>query len=322
MNRVGVVGGGPSAEHEVSLATADGVGDALVRAGHEVVRLDLARTGGWCERSGTPVSAAAAVAGLSTCDVLFPLVHGPGGEDGSLAALANLIGVPCVGSPVRAGALAMDKWASKLVASAVGVAVAPGRLVHAGDHPTWPGPCVVKPVAAGSSQGVSLVASATDWADALTEAFAHDDRVLVEDVLVGREIDISVLATASGDLLVSPPLEVSVDGFFDFDAKYGGGARFGVPTDLTRAQLDELRAAALAIWQALGCSGVARVDFFLTAQGWVFNEVNTVPGMTPTSQVPQMFAALGLDYVGLCDELVRAAVDHPRVSQVCPAASR
>lgn len=313
--RVAVVGGGANSEHDVSLATADSVCAALSGGGSsgefEVVRLDLDRSGGWVDAEGVVLGAATAMGRIADCDVLFPLVHGPGGEDGTLAALAPLLGLRLVGSGVAAGAVAMDKWATKLVAQDLGVQVAAGRLVRPGDHVAWSGPVVVKPVAAGSSNGVSLVRESTELAPALKEAFAEDDRVLVEEVLVGREIDVAVLRRADGSLFVSPPLEVHVDGFFDYDAKYApdgvGGARFEVPAPLTGEEMAALREQALRVYECLGCAGVARVDFFLTERGWVLNEVNTVPGMTPLSQVPLMVDAAGLSYSALLDEIVRAA---------------
>lgn len=305
--RVAVVGGGANSEHEVSLATADGVQAALA-ASLDVLRLDLDREGRWCERDGTRVGAAEAVRRLTECDVLFPLVHGPDGEDGTLAGFARMLGLPCVGSGVLAGAVAMDKWLTKLVAAELGVGVAPGRLLRAGDDHAWQGPAVVKPVAGGSSQGVALASRADEWLDALDTAFAHDDRVLAEQVLVGREIDVAVLRRADGSLLVSAPLEIHVPGFFDYAAKYDGGARFVVPAPLPADRATELRDLAERVYTGLGCAGVARVDFFLTDDGFVLNEVNTVPGMTPHSQVPLMFAHDGLDYSGLVDELVRAAL--------------
>lgn len=305
--QVAVVGGGASSEDEVSMATADSVCAALPADEFSVVRLDITRTGGWADPDGTALSAAEAMGKIAGCDVLFPLVHGPGGEDGTLAALASLLGLRLVGSGVGAGAVAMDKWATKLVAEAVGVRVAAGRLVRTEDEVAWHGPVVVKPVAAGSSNGVSLVRTPDELPLALKEAFAEDDRVLVEEVLVGREIDVAVLRRADGSLFVSPPLEVHVDGFFDYDAKYGGGARFEVPAPLDGDELAALREQAVAMYSALGCAGVARVDFFLTADGYVLNEVNTVPGMTASSQVPLMVAAAGMGYPELLAELVRGA---------------
>jgi D-alanine-D-alanine ligase len=299
MRRVVVVGGGASCEHEVSLASAAGVADAL-DGRYEVVRLTIGPDGGW------PGGLPAAVALLQSCDAVVPVVHGPHGEDGTLAALCDLAGVPYVGSGVRAGALAMDKWATKLVANALGVATAPGALLSAATAASYrfTHPVVVKPVAAGSSHGVALVRAADELAPALEAALALDERVLVEDLVVGREIDVAVLGTRDG-LVVSPTLEIVVDGLFDTDAKYGGGADFRIPAALEDVDRKALESAAVAVYDALGCAGVARVDFFLTDAGPVLNEVNTMPGFTEHSQVPRMFAAAGTSYADLVDLLVR-----------------
>ena len=307
--RVAVIGGGQNSEHDVSLASAASVAGALDPAAYDVVSLTIGRDGGWCDGSGRPLGLAGAARVLQECHVVFPVVHGPRGEDGALAALCELGGLRYVGSGVRPGALAMDKWATKLVAEAVGVATAPGRLLTRGAaaYERWTHPVVVKPVAAGSSQGVSLVDGPETWEAALDAAFVLDDRVLVEDVVVGREIDVAVLRRADGTLVAAPALEIVVDGLFDYDAKYGGHADFRVPAPLDATDAKALRDAALAIFEALGCSGVARVDFFLTDRGPVLNEVNTVPGMTEHSQVPRMFAAAGMSYPELLDDLVRGA---------------
>ncbi|MDT9592662.1 D-alanine--D-alanine ligase [Nocardioides zeae] len=317
--RVVVIGGGESCEHEVSVASAASVAhalgevrDALGRARYEVVPLTIGRDGTWRDRGDRPVGLTGALHVLRSADVVVPVVHGPRGEDGTLAALCDLAHVPYVGSGVAAGALAMDKWATKLVAEAVGIRTAPGVLLTpaaAGAY-AFTHPVVVKPVAAGSSHGVTLVRTAAELPAALAAAFALDTRVLVEDVVDGREIDVAVLATgpAGAERVVSPALEIEVDGFFDFDAKYAGGARFTVPAALSDADQEALEAAALRAYDALGCRGVARVDFFLTADGPVLNEVNTMPGFTAASQVPRMFAAAGLAYPDLLDLLVRDAL--------------
>jgi D-alanine-D-alanine ligase len=220
------------------------------------------------------------------------------------------VGLPYVGSGVAAGALAMDKWATKLVAAELGLATAPGLLLTGATSRTvrWTHPVVVKPVAAGSSQGVSLVRTPAELTPALDAALALDGRVLVEDLVVGREIDLAVLGRPDGSRVVSPALEIVVDGIFDFDTKYGGGADFRLPAGLDEVQRKELRDAAVAMFDALGCEGLARVDFFLTDGGPVLNEVNTMPGMTEQSQVPRMFAAAGLPYPDLLDTLVRDAL--------------
>ena len=308
--RVAVVGGGTSCEHDVSLASAASVVGALDPGRYDVVALTIDRQGVWHDRGGRPVGLTGAVHVLRGCDLVFPALHGPGGEDGTLAALCDLAGLPCVGSGVMAGALAMDKWATKLVAAALGIATAPGVLLTpaAAAGYAWTHPVVVKPVAAGSSHGVSLVTEPAGLGPALVTAFALDRRVLVEDVLVGREIDIAVLGRPDGSRAVSPALEIGVVGLFDHATKYDGSARFELPAPLADAEAKQLTDDAVALFDALGCDGVARVDFFLTATGWVLNEVNTTPGFTAASQVPRMYAAAGLAYPDLLDLLVGDAL--------------
>ncbi|WP_227870160.1 D-alanine--D-alanine ligase family protein [Streptomyces otsuchiensis] len=345
--RVAVIGGGRSCEHEVSLATAASVRTALDPARYEPVALTIGTDGLWYLLDGeldtdpdagtqaggsdgagpgralgtTPAaSLAAALTVLDGCDLAFPAVHGPLGEDGTLAGLLELAGVPYVGAGVRGGALAMDKWATKLVATECGLSVAPGRLVTAATagRLRFRGPVVVKPVAAGSSHGVALVEHAADLAPAVAAALALDDRVLVEEVVRGREVDIAVLEREDGSLFVSPSLEIAVpDGsLFDTRLKYGGTAEFHIPADLDDAVRRRLAEAARTLFASLGCSGVARFDFFVTDGltdrladgGLVLNEVNTMPGMTAQSQVPKMFAAAGLPYAELLDQLVRTSL--------------
>ncbi len=318
MTRVVVIGGGQSAEHEVSLAGAAGVAAALRETGFVVAELTIGRDGCW--RSGDELlgetaasSLQGALAVMAGADAVFPVVHGPLGEDGALAALCALAGIPVVGSGLRAGAIGMDKWATKLVADAVGIRTARSRLVGRADigEVEFEAPVVVKPVAAGSSFGVSLVTDAAELRDALHLAARFDDRILIEEVVQGREIDVAVLRDAGGVRWAAPPLEIrtgSETGFFDTTAKYDGSASFTVPADLGRGQQAALTAAALRMFDALGCAGVARVDFFLTGDGIVLNEVNTMPGMTAQSQVPRMFAAAGVGYGELVARMVRAAL--------------
>ncbi len=307
--RVAVIGGGRNDEHEVSLASAAGVASGLDPAAYEVVTLTIGRDGTWRDHGGRPMSLAGVAQVLRGCDVAFPAVHGPHGEDGTLAALFDLARLPYVGSGLGAGALAMDKWATKLVASALGIATAPGCLVTptTADALVWNEPVVVKPVAAGSSLGVSLVARPEDLPAALAAAFVQDSRALVEHVVDGREIDVAVLRRSDGSLLVPPALEIVREGVFDYDAKYGGHADFRIPAPLSQTEAKALGDAAVATFDALGCAGVARVDFFLTEDGPVLNEVNTIPGMTPHSQVPRILESAGMSYADLLDELVRGA---------------
>jgi D-alanine-D-alanine ligase len=313
--RVAVIGGGQNCEHDVSLASAASARAALDPATYEVVPLTIAPDGIWLDGDRplgwSPAdSLAAALRHIATCRVVLPLVHGPLGEDGTLAALCDLAGVAYVGSPVRAGALAMDKWATKLAAEAVGVRTAPGRLVT-DDAVVFDGPVVVKPVAAGSSFGVRLVETEDELAPALRAALDLDDRVLVEHVVRGREIDVAVLDDPDTGRRVGPPLEIEVNGLFDTTTKYDGSATFVIPAPLTDTESKALTDVALLVYDALGCRGLARVDFFLTEDGLVLNEVNTMPGMTAASQVPKMFAADGMSYPELLDKLIRAAMQAP-----------
>lgn len=307
--RVAVLGGGRSSEHDISLASARGVAAALDPDRYVVVPLTLERTNRWTDPDGRSLDLAEAVTALASCDVAVPMLHGRGGEDGTIAALCDLVGLPYVGSGVLAGASGMDKWVTKLVAEALGVATAPGILLTprtAQDH-VWSGPVVVKPVTGGSSHGVALVRDPADLAAALACAFELDDRVLVEDLVAGREIDIPVILGPDG-LRTGPAVEIVVDGVFDFDTKYGGSADLRIPAPLAAADLEALEDAALTLFDGLGCRGVARVDFFLTDAGPVLNEVNTAPGFTSESQVPRSFAEAGLGYRDLLTELIESAV--------------
>ncbi len=307
MSRVAVIGGGRNCEHEVSLASAASAAEALGACGHHAVRLTIDRDGAWRDQRARPLGLAGAVEVLRSCDVVLPLLHGRQGEDGTMAALCEVADVPYVGSPLPAAATAMDKWLTKLTAQSIGVAVAPAQLLtrdSAGRCRTG-FPVIVKPNSAGSSIGVSLVRDVDEFVPALEAAFALDHRVLVEEVVRGREVDVAVLGRADGSRVIAPCLEVKVDGFFDYASKYGGGACFEVPARLSERERTSLQEAAVFVYDALDCAGVVRVDFFLTEAGPVLNEVNTTPGFTSTSQVPQMFAAAGTSYPELLDLMVR-----------------
>ncbi len=309
-----VIGGGENAEHEVSLKSAAAIEGALHGQGFDTTSITIGRDGRWqCERQPlgerTVDSVAAAMSFLARTDVVFPAVHGPLGEDGTLAALCALTHTPMVGSGTRAGAIGMDKWATKLVADAIGIRTAPGRLVCAADMAAleFVTEVVVKPVSAGSSYGVTLAQDPDQLAVALRTAGRFDSRILIEHPVHGREIDVAVLCDADGSRWAPPPLEICADGLFDTATKYNGSARFTVPADLSRAEHAALAEAAVGMFDALGCAGVARIDFFLTDDGPVLNEVNTMPGMTAESQVPRMFAAAGVPYQDLITRLVDAA---------------
>lgn len=308
--RVVVVGGGQNCEHEVSLASAAAVSRALALAGHDVVPLTIDRDGLWRERELRPIGLAGAVHALRSCDVVVPMLHGPRGEDGTLAALCELAGVPYVGCGVTTSAILMDKWATKAVAGAAGILTAPGFLLTRRDvaRYEWSHPVVVKPVAAGSSHGVGLVRTGRDLPAAMEAAFAHDDRVLVEDVVVGREIDVAVLGGPGRKPVALPAAEIVIapgKGLFDLAAKYDGSADIRVPAELSTADRLLVEEAAIRLYEVFDCAGVVRIDFFLTEDGVVLNEINTTPGFTEESQVPRMFAAAGLSLPQVMDLLIR-----------------
>lgn len=309
--RIAVIGGGANDEHEVSLASAAAVTRAVRALGFDAVPLTVDRTGSWRHTNGTALSPADAVAVLTSCRAAFPVLHGVHGEDGAVAGFLTMIGVPVVGSPVRAGALGMDKWVTKTVAEAVGVRTAPGVLIRAGDEigpvPLRP-PFVVKPTTGGSSNGVTVVRTPDAYAAAVAHARAAGTDVLAEAFVTGREIDIAVFRDDTGTLRTGATLEIGVaDGdVFGRTEKYDGTARFTVPAALSASDEAAIDHAARTLYDTLGCAGVARFDFFLTDDGVVLNEVNTAPGFTEQSQVPRMFAAVGLDYVELVRALLQA----------------
>lgn len=312
VRRVAVLGGGVNDEHDVSLASAAAVTRAVRALGLDAVPLTIGRTGAWGHTDGSPLEAADAVAVLTSCDVAFPALHGVNGEDGAVAGLLAMIGLPVAGSPVRAGALGIDKWVTKMLAEAVGIRTAPSWLVTAHSDTALPftPPFVVKPTTGGSSNGVSVVRSADEYARAFDLARSTGEDVLVEQFVTGREVDIAVFRDRSGALRSGATLEIGVaDGaVFDRSQKYDGSADFTVPARLSDAEHDAVETAAHTLYERLGCAGVARFDFFVTAGGVLLNEVNTCPGFTEQSQVPRMFDAVGLPYVELVRELLAAAV--------------
>lgn len=316
-HRIAVVGGGANDEHDVSLASAAAVVAALRSGGHTAVPLTVGRDGTWHDEDGSLLSPADAVARLTSCDAAFPLLHGERGEDGAVAGLLELVGVPVVGSPVRAGALAADKWVTKTIAGAVGIASAPAVRVEvavsaeeaAAAVPFAP-PLVVKPTSAGSSNGVTLVRRRDDLAAAIDHARSAGSTVLVESFVAGREVDVAVFRDRSGVLRSGATLEVAVGdgGVFDREQKYGGAAPIRLPADLSVAEHGAVTGAAAVLYDVLGCAGAARFDFFVTGDGVVLNEVNTAPGFTEQSQVPRMYAAVGVGFVELVDELLAAVL--------------
>jgi D-alanine-D-alanine ligase len=268
---------------------------------------------------------------LGDVDVVFPLLHGPYGEDGTIQGLLELAGVPYVGSGVLASAAAMDKAVTKVMVAATGIEQAPYVVVT---DRTWQRPdsragvlehlrsltlpLFVKPARAGSSVGISRVTAWDELESAIDMARKHDPKVVVEQGIVGREIECGVLASLDGSgPEASVPAEITVRGeheFYDFEAKYlDDVTELTVPADLPGEVGERVRQAACTVFDALGCEDYARVDFFVTEDGRVvLNEINTIPGFTPISLFPQMWAASGVDYPTLVTRLVRTALAKPR----------
>ena len=258
-------------------------------------------------------------------DVAFPVLHGPYGEDGTVQGLLEMAGVPYVGSGVLASAAAMDKQHMKSLLAAAGLPVAPAEVVTAAEWGTDAAavrarvgrlglPVFTKPARGGSSLGISKVTAADQLDAALETALEDDPKVLVEAAVVGREVECAVVAGAGGGLPeASVPGEIRVVGrdWYDFEAKYLDGAtELDVPARLPDETAERVREMALVAFAALDCEGLARVDFFVLDNGsLVVNEVNTLPGFTPTSMYPRMWAASGLAYPALVDRLVTAALD-------------
>ncbi|RKR07331.1 D-alanine--D-alanine ligase [Kushneria sinocarnis] len=350
--RVGVIFGGKSAEHEVSLQSARNIVDALDRERFEVTLIGIDRQGQWHinEASDFLLNAddparialhrsqrdVALVPGrerdqliepehagvLDQLDVVFPIVHGTLGEDGSLQGLLRMANLPFVGSGVLGSAVGMDKDMTKRLLRDAGLAVAPFVTFHRHDagqadfdalSAELGSPLFVKPANQGSSVGVSRVGDAAELARALEVALSFDHKVLVESAVQGREIECAILGNDNPEASVCGEIVVSGDSFYSYDTKYisDDGATIAVPADIDRASSDEIRRVALHAFRTLECAGLARVDVFLTPAGEVIiNEVNTLPGFTRISMYPKLWQASGLSYPALVGRLIELALER------------
>ncbi|MCU1549905.1 MAG: D-alanine--D-alanine ligase [Glaciihabitans sp.] len=358
---VALLFGGRSSEHTISCATAGGVLEAIDRDKYDVIPIGITREGAFTleedraqkfvlnpqdmpeiHDNGTrivwPDSAASrefryidtdgSTHSLGTVDVVFPILHGRWGEDGTLQGLLELIGIPYVGDGVLASALGMDKHFAKIVFAQAGIPVAPGITVSSREWQDDPAsvvsdaqalgwPVFVKPARAGSSVGVTKVLDAAGLAGAMEIGLAEDSKVLIEATIVGREIECGVLAGRNGGATrVSLAGEIVVSGreFYDFDAKYLDALGIDVvcPTALTDHQTAQVRDFAARAFDAIGGAGLARADFFLTESGFVINELNTMPGFTPISMFPKCWLATGMSYPQLIDELIELGLQTVR----------
>jgi D-alanine-D-alanine ligase len=316
--RVAVLAGGRSSEHDVSLSSAASVREGLAAAGHDVTWVDLGRDGSWsCEGEEVDLRAGG---GLLGADAVFPALHGPFGEDGTVQGLLELLDVPYVGSGVLASALCMDKVLFKDVMGRAGLPqVAFWSLdgaagVALSDPSAVSYPCWVKPARLGSSVGIARVDAPGELEAAIEAAAAHDPRVIVEASARGIEVECSVLGPTDAPQ-ASQPGEILLaggeDGWYDYDAKYSpGGMELVVPARISEAARERVRELAVTAFRLAGCSGLARADFFVDGEDVLLNELNTMPGFTQTSVYGKLWDHSGVPYPELCDRLVRIAVER------------
>jgi D-alanine-D-alanine ligase len=311
--RVAVLGGGRSSEHEISLASAAAVRAGLAEAGHEPLDVLILQDGRWTH-DGTPVAIEPG-GGILGADVVFPALHGPFGEDGTVQGALEVADVPYVGAGVLASALCMDKVVFKDLMGRAGIPqvdyVGLREDDDRGDVERLGTPVFVKPARLGSSVGISKVESAAELDAALDEAFAHDPHVIVEAASSGLEVECSVLGNGRPE--ASEPGEIVAHAdWYDYEAKYTeGGMELVVPARVdpeARARVQEL---ACEVFRLAGCAGLARVDFFVEDGGRVLvNELNTMPGFTSTSVYAKLWEASGLPYAELLDRLVGLALER------------
>ncbi|HZP27266.1 MAG TPA: D-alanine--D-alanine ligase family protein [Dehalococcoidia bacterium] len=343
--KVGLLFGGRSAEHEVSIVSAQGVQDAINSDRFEAVPFGVTRQGIWLTpdesaqalsrlapasyRSlpdttrGQPTIRPEVLTALTACDVAFPLIHGTQGEDGTLQGMLELLGLPYVGAGVAASALGMDKDLMKRVFRQSGLPTPNWMTVTARDWREQIArrevhyPCFVKPANMGSSVGVSKVKDADGLAAAIELALRYDRKALIEQAIAGREIEVAVLGNESPE--ASPPGEIIPAGeFYDYAAKYlDDSARLVAPVELPAALLQRLQQQAVAAFQAIDCAGMARVDFFLSGDDIYVNEINTIPGFTPISMYPKLWQAAGLSYRDLISRLIELALERQEKKQRC-----
>jgi D-alanine-D-alanine ligase len=305
--KVAVLGGGRSSEHDVSLASAESVRAGLTEGGHEPVEVLIERDGRWTV-GGEPVALDPS-GGLLGVDVAFPVLHGPFGEDGTVQGLLDLLDVPYVGAGVLASSVSMDKAVFKELMAAHGVPQGDYAVVRAGGPPTTFGPpAFVKPARLGSSVGISKAVSELDLDRAIALAFEHDPVVVIERLVEGMEVECSVLG--NGDPEASMPGELVINSdWYDYEAKYtDGGMELVVPARTT--YVDEVRRLAVEVFKIVGCAGMARVDFFVTEDGVLVNELNTIPGFTATSVYAKLWDASGVPYAELLDRLLALALER------------
>jgi D-alanine-D-alanine ligase len=336
--RVAVLGGGRSSEHEVSLASSASVAGGLREGGHDVREIVIGRDGVWRERGRDGESADAEAGaekraapltltpgqGLDGVDVVFPVLHGPFGEDGTVQGLLECLDVPYVGAGVLASALCMDKVLFKELMARAGIPQVDYRAIREADWRAAPErvlgeltglglPVFIKPARLGSSVGIVRVLKADELPGALDTAFAHDELAIAEAAAAGLEVECSVLGNT--DPIASQPGEIILaageGSWYDYEAKYTpGGMELIVPARVRKRVRERVRELAIETFVTAGCAGLARVDFFVDGEQVLVNELNTIPGFTQTSVFGSLFEASGIPYAELLDRLVGLALER------------
>jgi D-alanine-D-alanine ligase len=326
--RVAVLAGGRSSEHDISLASARSVLESLDPARYDVVTVAIGRDGRWELGIGDgsvaetlPVPAANAPATLGSVDVVLPILHGPFGEDGTVQGLLELAGVAYVGAGVAASALCMDKDLFKKVLRDSGIPVARHAALRDGDSIENPFgfPCFVKPARLGSSVGITKAHDDAELEEAVALAFRHDEKVLIEELQDGIEVEVGVLGNRQP--IASLPGQIVPLGheWYDFASKYEeGGMELRIPPELSGEVIEQAQRTAVEAFRVTECEGMARVDCFVVeGDRVVVNELNTIPGFTATSVYAKLFEASGIGYEELLRRLIDLAVErHERRSRL------
>lgn len=338
---LGILYGGQSSEHEISILSAQSVYQAIDRRKYNIFLIGIDRAGHWhltkeinpkmvfpdqsTELALLPGELKRQFINLKTgrsigqLDVIFPLLHGRLGEDGTVQGLLELMKIPYVGSGVLGSAIAMDKAMSKQILSASGLAVAkwielnqPQTISYLEAKSKLGATIFVKPANAGSSVGVTKVNSARDLSEAIHKAYEHDSKILLEQAIIGRELEIAVLGNDQPIASLAGEIVLQSD-FYTYEAKYLNeqAVQLKIPAELEPAVLLKIQQTAIKAYKILNCAGLARVDFFLTPTGdLLINEINTLPGFTNFSMYPKLWEVSGISYQILIDRLIELAVSR------------
>ena len=319
--RIAVILGGRSSENPISVASATSVISALELSGNDVVTVQIDRNGGWqlgtgqkAIEAGSRLPAKEVAATLADVDVVFPVLHGPFGEDGTVQGLLELAGVPYVGAGVLASALCMDKDIFKSVMRDHGIPVTENITLRLGDEPRNPYgyPCFIKPARLGSSVGITKAHDEDELRRGVRLAFEHDEKVLVEQFVQGTEVEVGVLGNLEPIASLPGEIVVTHNEWYDYEAKYDEGEMdLVVPARISEEQIERAQQLAVAAFVATDCEGMARADLFVREDGEVLvNELNTIPGFTSTSVYAQLFQESGIRYPELLRRLAELAVER------------